>query len=915
MNKLNYNNLSSKIISTLSLSWFSIAIFITSISIIVPLTPRMPQNGLDPSWGFGMNQAVSQNLEFGREIIFTFGPYSSIYTQNFHPATDHLMIWGALAFAICFSFALFLYFKNVKLYIKFLLLAVLSGFSLSLDAIFFFYPLLVATYLMTLYGDEKEISHNNIYIYFIMIFLFFPFGLLPLIKGTLSTLCILILMLSLFFLILKKQWKLAVIICVISSTSLVFCWVLAGQQISNLVLFFKNMSPIISGYTEAMAKNGPILEILIFVSVSIFFVATLIKSVGFKSIEAFLLCAIFTLTLYVAFKAGFVRHDGHAMISASMVVLAGLLLSCFNKRNNLVIFFSFFVYLFIYSHYQNITIFSIMNNIVSTYSSTYNGFRSRVQDKQLLTKKFEEAMINIQQNVSFPNMEGTTDIYSYNQSLLIASRNKWNPRPIFQSYSAYTTALSDINKMHLLSYKSPDNIIFSVETIDGRMPTMDDGASWPIILFNYKPINYHDGFLFLNKNIKALVPILYSTPKIKCFFDNTIQVPDKSDFTFVKLDINSTFLGKVFSIFLKPTQLKIRLTLSDNSIKEYRIISDMAKSGFIISPLIENSLELGFLYVSSSLLFFNKVKSFSITSTNNFIKLWNPTFFVQFDMINIAKDPGQHDALKVRFPNLLNTKISVNNTDKSEGNIDYVNLKGQILQVGGWLTSSVINNGSIPDRPILLLKERTSKKCYIVDLNGSYNNDAALYFRKISFKDSGFFTSINTSSLQGVFSIYMGFMEDGNIKLLFESERSLVINGIIKKIAFTKKTEELNFYSIDSVQFINNSLEIHGWTIRKGFDTPISSGHFILKDIESDEMYQLPTIWKARPDVTKHFEKDNKSYDKSGIYCHLPQERLRIDKNNTYLLGVLYQDDEVQKYVLTNTAIFFDGIQWVLKNK
>ncbi len=69
-------------------------IVVTAVCAFVPWLPVMPQAGLDHSWVLGMNQAVAQGLVFGRDMIFTFGPYASIYTKSFHPATDHLMVAG-----------------------------------------------------------------------------------------------------------------------------------------------------------------------------------------------------------------------------------------------------------------------------------------------------------------------------------------------------------------------------------------------------------------------------------------------------------------------------------------------------------------------------------------------------------------------------------------------------------------------------------------------------------------------------------------------------------------------------------------------------------------------------------------------------------------------------------------------------
>lgn len=77
-------------------------LLIIIICTFVPFSPKMPAPGIDPSWALGLNQAVAQGLAFGKEIIFTLGPYSSLYTKTYHPATDFLMITGCLYLALSY---------------------------------------------------------------------------------------------------------------------------------------------------------------------------------------------------------------------------------------------------------------------------------------------------------------------------------------------------------------------------------------------------------------------------------------------------------------------------------------------------------------------------------------------------------------------------------------------------------------------------------------------------------------------------------------------------------------------------------------------------------------------------------------------------------------------------------------------
>ena len=60
-----------------------------------PLEFQMPRYGLDPSWVAVLGEAPVHGWRFGRDIIFTLGPYACTYTGQYHPATDHLMLIGA----------------------------------------------------------------------------------------------------------------------------------------------------------------------------------------------------------------------------------------------------------------------------------------------------------------------------------------------------------------------------------------------------------------------------------------------------------------------------------------------------------------------------------------------------------------------------------------------------------------------------------------------------------------------------------------------------------------------------------------------------------------------------------------------------------------------------------------------------
>jgi hypothetical protein len=279
----------------------------------------------------------------------------------------------------------------------------------------------------------------------------------------------------------------------------------------------------------------------------------------------------------------------------------------------------------------------------------WHGIKNRIENKNWPRLDFDAALNSLREEASFPVLQGTTDIYSYNQSYLISSGNSWSPRPILQSYSVYTPALAQINRRHLLGGQAPDNIIFRVEPIDERIPSIEDGASWPILMRNYRPTGTKNDFLFLKKNESAVEiaePSELTTEKH--VFGESVHLPQSSQPLFVQIEIKPTILGRIASVLFKPNRLQITLELNNGMKKKYRIVAGMAKSGFLISPLIENTAEFGMLYGKNSYLDEKLVKSFSIGSRHGRTMFWNDVYTVTFSQMGTISS-GSIPRLAAKF--------------------------------------------------------------------------------------------------------------------------------------------------------------------------------------------------------------------------------------------------------------------------
>lgn len=603
------------------------ALLILMIPVFVPFAPKMPAPGLDSSWALGLNQAVAQGLAFGKDIIFTLGPYSSVYTKAYHPATDALMLGGSFYLVISYWLNLVFLMRNAQWRWIVAFAVLIFGMIYARDSLFFSYPLLAGL------NCCKALSDGGINrkpsLLFMMIILT-PFGLLALIKGSLFILSAAVAgLVALLFLSVKER-KPAVFCLLIPLISMVFFWVVAGQSPVYLPAYIHTTLALASGFSEAMSLEGNNSEIIAYLIAS----AAILFYIGQQrqtpaSFKWFVL-TFFTLFLFLSFKAGFTRHFGHSFITGTSILIAALILPFLFKSRLLlpVIILSLYTATYIDGQHTQI---SLLNNFTSTYSSSWHGLTSRLDDRDWARKNYEFTMDYLSNLASFPALKGSTDIYSYEQSYLIAAHMNWAPRPIFQSYSVFTADMAEKNKNHLLNKNKPDHIIFKLQAIDERIPSLDDGASWPELLNYYQPVDLAGDFLILdkkaNQNQPPFMTLLHSETHS---FGEEVTLPASKSPLFVKIIIKPTFWGLIANFLFKAEPLHINVALHNGSSRHYRLIAQMAKSGFLLSPLIEDTAEFGLLYSRNTFLDNKQVKSISIGSIQNDTRQWHHQYVIQW---------------------------------------------------------------------------------------------------------------------------------------------------------------------------------------------------------------------------------------------------------------------------------------------
>lgn len=635
---------------------------------LIPVNPVMPDSGLDPSWSNVINYAFINDMSFGKDLVFTYGPLGSfrfpgyVYAESSYYTAIVLSIFIALIVAT----SLFMITRKINLLGKTLgIIAIFTG--LINDGLFFWYLIPILFVIITFEKDNEKTYKTLSFLLLAVLsfsvlikFSHFPTAILS------------VLFVDGYFYYKFKQ-KIPLYTLLFFAFMILF-YTLSGQNIFDFYDYFIGSFNTLSGYSEAMNAFGPSEMIYIFLALFVGMYTLLLKAFfENRSLKLFLFSLTASLILFMAFKQGFVRHDGHAITAfAGMSFVFGLFylyyIEYIREKNiykitTIILVALSIVFTFAITGYYkaNSILIPYINDKINSGLPTKEVFKSINRDKFVLVsqmtnfhdfyykikdfhkifdsnrivelnQEYKNSMNSIKEKIDLSGISGTVDIYPWDQSYIIANELKYQPRPLFQSYSVYTPKLIENNIEFLRSEKAADNILFQIKEIDERLPSTMESASWIEILKRYETVGLKNNFLHMKKRIIPRVINLKNTQTINSKFNEIVNTP--YDNTFVKIKFKKSLFGSIINTLFKSPILWIKIEFSDGSTIQKRIIPQISSSGFILTPYIDNIYDFHMYEIGKDS--GKRVESFKIINEQDCC--YNENFEVTFEEINIEKE-------------------------------------------------------------------------------------------------------------------------------------------------------------------------------------------------------------------------------------------------------------------------------------
>jgi len=568
-----------------------------------PWQVGMPSVSLDPSWAMVLLHAFDHGWQFGEDLIFTYGPLGFIMVPQYHPG----LYWIALGYWLIFhgtlAAAYCVLFRGADVWKLALLVAVslIATYSWARDGALF-----AACFILFLLARKDERLATGIAI--VLTILMAAAALMKTTSLLLALPTIVLVDLS-RAVILKKP----PVFTAIFAVGFLAAYGAAGQSLDALGTYLFTAFEVSRGYGEAMHVYGAMKELALFALVVLSLFA-LITAQEFKKarIGGLFLAAMTAGFLFVIAKSGFVRHDvGHVMIPWTALVLAATayLPELQFSRPARALFTGA---IFASAAACCVTYVGgareagrtapaggiLLGDMVSQLHHDTESVGTVLLGGQVAA--FEAAyraqMSSLRAQSPVPDLHETLDIFGVNQAIALASAADYRPRPIFQSYSVYTPDLIERNRAALIGPRAPETILFEIDTVDGRYPSLDEGALWPDLLRLYDVARYENGYAVLKRRTAPRDVVLSDLHRDNIAFGQDMDVSAWADgLVWVELDIRPTLLGRVRSLLFKPPLLMMTVTTDAGNTQTFRIVPGMTAKGFLLSPLVETTDQFALL--------------------------------------------------------------------------------------------------------------------------------------------------------------------------------------------------------------------------------------------------------------------------------------------------------------------------------
>lgn len=555
--------------------------------------PAVPSLGLDSAWQMALGKFFSDGRQFGTEVVFTYGPLGWTMGNMYWGQQ-----WGALVawhgvFSACVAALITWNAFQLPVLRRVVFLVFFIFLGLRHEDIQQQLAIAMAGLELIRRSDRPWLRGSLLLIAFLAV--------LSLVKFTNLVLAAVMIGLASARPLLLRDWRTAWPTPACFAGLFLVGWLVCGQNPVNLPAYFLNSWVISSGYQDAMGWSCPSPQLYHGLAVAAILVAYLAANVLTDNDRprGGLLALAAGAYLFLNWKHGFIRADGHQLVfyfsALGLAVGSPLMLGDaprwrLPKQTLLVVAVCFAL------RGAELASPGLLSNVWANLQDRLGRNLNLALHPAAIRAKYDEALDAVRIEVPLPLArqvvgERSLDVIGFEQDVVLLNQFNYVARPIFQSYSAYTPRLARLNRSFFESARAPEFVLFKLQTIDGRLETMDDSLVIDLLPQHYRYLFTERGFSLWQRQHAAAAPLAHPTPArtVRARLGEPISLADLRDHrVWVRLEPRLNLLGRLRRFLFKPPQLHLVVTDESGATTRHRLPAPLGETGFMVSPVVRD---------------------------------------------------------------------------------------------------------------------------------------------------------------------------------------------------------------------------------------------------------------------------------------------------------------------------------------
>ncbi len=605
----------------------------------MPFAIQFPGSGLDASWVFGLVMAFNRRMQWGHDIVFTYGPLAAIEHNSGYmvdpglwPVSLGFAVAVNLAFAITFAFFLRAFDAHPLTWGLALLVVLLPVPVWALPEIeLLLLTIMVFTLAVRLdHGGALLAGAGGALI-----------AIQVLNKGTLliSGASILAGFATAAWITRRRRF----IPVALASAVVLFLilYVAVGQSFGSLAAYLRTTYELVAGYSPAMstfADQPPEINpgLVRLCALALVPVTAAEVVIAFRRRNRGLLAVtlICVPMMFLSFKEGFVRwHIDYFVTIAALLQLLILIAGLTPRRRSgrktgparldldavmTAVFWRRHLPPLSAPALAAILLVPVVMALVALPNlnqslwptdtlghriATYQRAAALLQGTVALDRTAAAEQANVLATDPLPDAflarigHASVDVMPWDVDVIAANHLNWTPRPVLGSYTSYTAYLDDIDAAFFRSAAAPEYVITTYRTIDNRYALFEEPAMQRALFEGYRVDAIDANWVLLRRTSNLCPCAMRELGTVTAGVGQAVKTPAVApgERLFVRVRLDYSLGGRAAELLLDPGAIRVKLT-TGGSESSFRLVPGTAADGLLLSDVAHTPADLATVY-------------------------------------------------------------------------------------------------------------------------------------------------------------------------------------------------------------------------------------------------------------------------------------------------------------------------------